>query len=78
MSVAKKFAVIQRSTDAVFGIGETRDQAIEEAAKWLCDENGQQGTTVEHVESMLTTDRVSGAIAVIDSDDPEWNDYVTK
>jgi hypothetical protein len=76
----KKFAVIQRCTDAVFGIGETRAEAIIESVQHLEyeDEDGfkRPCRDASEVESMLTTDRISGALAVIDSDDPEWSDYV--
>lgn len=70
-----KYAVIQRGY-SVFGVGESIEAAISEAAKWLCDETGVQGITPEQAEALITTDRVHGAIALIDSDDDEWDDYV--
>lgn len=74
-----KYAVIQRGTNAVFGIGDSYDEAVADAAKWLCDsETGAQGISVEDAENMISDERVVGAIAVIDSDDDEWSDYVTE
>ncbi|MGZ8164243.1 MAG: hypothetical protein ACXW04_01900 [Methylobacter sp.] len=38
---------------AVFGFGETRQEAITMAAQWLKDETGKQGCSVDYAESLL-------------------------
>jgi len=38
---------------AVFGFGETRQDAIAMAAQWLKDETGKQGCSVDYAESLL-------------------------
>jgi hypothetical protein len=40
---------------AVFGFGETRQDAIAMAAQWLKDETGKQGCSVDYAESLLVT-----------------------
>jgi hypothetical protein len=43
-----------------WGAGKTCDEAIAEAAQWLCDpESGQQGITAEQVESMIIDEHQS-------------------
>ena len=38
---------------AVFGFGETPEEAIVMAAEWLKDANGKQGCSIEYAESLL-------------------------
>lgn len=81
MTVTKKFAVIQRGT-VMFGIGDSREAAINDSISNLEfeEEDGfkRPCRTAGDVESMLSTDRVDGALAIIDSNDEEWSDYVTE
>jgi hypothetical protein len=59
------FAVIQ-SGYAVFGVGETREQAIADAANWLEDENGVQGgLTVEQVEELIQVRPNNGDFTIL-------------
>lgn len=79
-NVTKKFAVIQNGC-TVFGIGNTREGAILEAAKWIEPiDGGRQGdATVEDVETLLNHGKgrnVHGCFYVINSDDDQFNDYV--
>ena len=38
---------------AVFGFGETTEEAIAMAAEWLKDAKGKQGCSIEYAESLL-------------------------
>jgi len=70
------YAYIQ-SGYCVFGTGSTRAAAIEDAKKWLEDENGQQGgLTIEQVENLLETSPVDGSFQVIASDHSEFDSYL--
>lgn len=59
-----------------WGIGKTRDEAIQEAAQWLCDEDGRQGVTVEQVEAMIISERESrngvSGVFIAEITDTEW------
>lgn len=70
-----RYAVIQRGY-SVFGLGDSPEAAIADAAPWLCDDDGIQGVTPAVAAEMITSDRVHGAIALIDTEDEEWSDYV--
>lgn len=50
------FRVVQ-SGYATFGEGETRDEAIADAAKWMKDDNGQP-MTPEQVDELLVNEHV--------------------
>jgi ribosomal protein S13 len=72
------FAVIQ-SGYAVFGVGETREQAIADAANWLEDENGRQGgLTEEQVEELIQVRPNNGHFTILRRgyDDEELDSYL--
>ena len=73
-----KFAVVQ-SGYAVFGAGNTYDEAIADAAQWMEPENGRQGDmTTEQVEELLVNRRnaVNGDFYMLDSSDEEFDSYL--
>jgi len=73
-----KYAVIQIGY-ATYGIGDTRKNAISEAAKWLTGEDGRQGTTVEQVGKWLSeheNSKFHGDIDIITNDNDVWDTYV--
>ncbi|MFV7762855.1 hypothetical protein ACNPKZ_20180 [Shewanella algae] len=59
-----------------WGIGKTRAAAIQEAAQWLCDEDGQQGVSVEQVEAMIISEQESrngvSGVFIAEITDTEW------
>ena len=70
--------IVMNQTTA-WGAGKTEKDAIAEAAKWLCDEDGTQGVTVKQVEKMLISEYESrnGDDGVfIGEVDAEWSDEV--
>ena len=70
------FAVIQ-SGYAVFGVGETREQAIAEAAQWLEDENGAQGGLTEaQVEESIQVRPNNGDLTILRQGDSQFDDYL--
>lgn len=70
------FAVIQ-SGYAVFGVGETRDQAIADAAQWLEDENGVQGgLTEEQVEELIQVRPNNGDFYILESGSEDFDSYM--
>ena len=70
------FAVIQ-SGYAVFGVGETREAAIADAANWLEDENGVQGgLTEEQVEELIQVRPNNGDFTILRQGDSEFDDYL--
>lgn len=69
MTNTKKFTVTQYGCED-FGYGDSHEQAIADASKWICDENGQQGCSVEYVEKLLNHGngpRVFGEFYVVDN-----------
>ena len=84
MKTAKRYAVIQRGMGGhgfgVYGIGGTPEEAMSQGIGILeyDNEDGDKikCETVEDVESLITTGRVVGELTIIDSDDPEWQDYI--
>jgi len=74
----KHYAVVQTGTDAVFGIGNTREEAVKHSAENVCDENGVLGVDIETLEFEIERDRSRsclGRIVVIDSADEDWKNY---
>lgn len=72
-----EFAVIQ-SGHAVFGTGETREQAISDAAYWLEDEHGRRGGfTPEQVEALIKLRPNDGDLMILHSGDDEFDDYLS-
>lgn len=70
------FAVIQ-SGYAVFGVGETREQAIADAAQWIEDENGVQGgLTEKQIEEFIQVRPNDGDFTILCHSDSEFNDYL--
>lgn len=51
---------------AVFGFGDSRQAAIDMAARWLKDAAGKQGCTPEYAESLLVTSPQPGQMALYD------------
>jgi hypothetical protein len=49
---------------AVFGFGETRQEAIAMAAQWLNDETGKQGCSVDYAESLLVSSAKPGQMTL--------------
>ena len=71
-----RFAFIQ-SGYCVFGVGATRDEAIQDAAKWLEPDNGPQGSmTVEEVEDLIKPQIVNGGFTVIQAGNEEFDSYL--
>lgn len=71
-----KYALIQ-SGYCVFGVGATREECLADASNWLeADENGK--FTPERIENeLLCTGRpVDGDFYLIDSKNPEFDDYL--
>lgn len=54
---------------AVFGFGETRQDAITMAAQWLKDEDGKQGCSVDYAESLLVTSPKPGQMTIYQTDE---------
>jgi hypothetical protein len=54
---------------AVFGFGNTREDAIKMASEWLTDENGKQGCSVEYAESLLVTAPKTGQMTIYETDE---------
>ena len=52
---------------AVFGFGETRQEAIAMAAQWLKDETGKQGCSVDYAESLLVTSPKPGQMTLYET-----------
>jgi predicted RNase H-like HicB family nuclease len=66
-----KYIVIQ-SGYYVFGAGNTRDEALEDAAEWMEGINN-----ADEVESLIKPgNTVDGDICVIDESDDEFDDYL--
>ncbi|MDP3905405.1 MAG: hypothetical protein Q8Q40_15735 [Methylococcaceae bacterium] len=55
--------------NAVFGFGETKQEAIAMAAEWLKDATGQQGCSVEYAESLLVSTPKPGQMTVYQTDE---------
>lgn len=70
-----KFALIQ-SGYCVFGVGNTREECLDDAAKCLePDENGYFDS--DRIENeLLTTDSVNGAFYILKKNDEEFDDYL--
>lgn len=49
---------------AVFGFGETRQDAIAMAAQWLMNASGQQGCSLEYAESLLVNAPKTGQMTL--------------
>jgi hypothetical protein len=79
-----KFAYIQTGTDAVFGLGTTRNAAILDAGRWLEPskiENDDGSISYisgkKNAELCLEQGRgFSGDMKTISKNDPEWSCYV--
>jgi hypothetical protein len=79
-----KFAYIQTGTDAVFGLGSTRNAAILDAGRNLEpseieNDDGSTSYVSGKKNALLHLDRArgfSGDMKIIDRNDPEWSDYV--
>ena len=54
---------------AVFGFGETRQDAIAMAAEWLKDATGKQGCSIEHAESLLVESPKPGQMTLYETDE---------
>ncbi|MFI3198256.1 MAG: hypothetical protein QX196_08050 [Methylococcaceae bacterium] len=54
---------------AVFGFGETRQDAIVMAAQWLKDETGKEGCSVDYAESLLVTLPKPGQMTLYETDE---------
>lgn len=70
---------IVMNQNTAWGAGKNEQDAITEAAKWLCDENGTQGISPKQVREMLISEYESrnGADGVfIANIDIDWNDGI--
>ncbi|MFA5017362.1 MAG: hypothetical protein WC504_07435 [Methylobacter sp.] len=54
---------------AVFGFGETRQEALAMAAQWLKDETGKQGCSVDYAESLLVSSPKPGQMTLYQTDE---------
>ena len=54
---------------AVFGFGETQQEAIAMAAQWLNNEEGKQGCSIEYAESLLVGDAKPGQMTLYVTDE---------
>ncbi len=54
---------------AVFGFGETRQDAIIMAAQWLKDKTGKEGCSVDYAESLLVTSPKPGQMALYETNE---------
>jgi len=52
---------------AVFGFGETRQEAISMAAQWLKDETGKQGCSIAYAESLLVASPKPGQMTLYET-----------
>jgi hypothetical protein len=78
MKNKKNYAVIQTMTDAIYGVGDTIDEALEQATKTVCDDDGTPGVSVEYLNKELEKNRGSQdafVLKMIDSDDDLWGKY---
>ncbi|MGZ8136286.1 MAG: hypothetical protein ACXW1W_04185 [Methylococcaceae bacterium] len=49
---------------AVFGFGETREEAVNMAAQWLPDKTGKQGCSIEYAENLLVASPKPGQMTL--------------
>ncbi len=54
---------------AVFGFGETKQDAITMAAQWLKDETGKPGCSIEYAASLLVTSPKPGEMTLYHTDE---------
>ncbi len=54
---------------AVFGFGETQEEAIAMATQWLKDATGKQGCTIEYAESLLVGNAKPGQMTLYVTDE---------
>lgn len=52
---------------AVYGFGETRQEAISMAAQWLKAETGKQGCSIAYAESLLVTSPKPGQMTLYET-----------
>lgn len=78
-----RYAVVQvgiSDRDEYYGIGDTPEAAIADAAEWLeHPDYKRQGVSIDLATKIVTSGSrdVHGDIALISSDDDEWPDYVS-
>ena len=54
---------------AVFGFGETEEEAIAMAAEWLTDATGKQGCSIDYAESLLVANPQAGQMTLYETDE---------
>jgi hypothetical protein len=54
---------------AVFGFGETEEEAIAMAAEWLTDATGKQGCSIGYAESLLVANPQAGQMTLYETDE---------
>jgi hypothetical protein len=52
---------------AVFGFGESREDAITMAAQWLTNETGKQGCSYEYAENLLVSSAKPGQMTLYET-----------
>ena len=52
---------------AVFGFGETEEEAIAMAAQWLQDGAGKQGCSIDYAESLLVSNPKPGQMTLYET-----------
>lgn len=74
-----KYALIQSGV-VVYGIGNSFDEALRGGIGILeMEKDGGDKIkceTIDDIKSLLSDNRAVGTMRVINSDDPEWNNYV--